>query len=73
MSMARANIEMARSSKDRNKALAKAGGELVGPLLAPGRHVVKLLCGLGALFLPCKQVGNALSVSVPSCLSDPLA
>jgi hypothetical protein len=74
MSVARANVEMATSPKDRQKAVAKAG-EVVGPLLAPGRHVVKLLRGLGALSLPCKQVGNALAVSV-SCrvlawLSDP--
>jgi hypothetical protein len=74
MSVARANVEMAKSPKDRQKAVAKAGGEVVGPLLAPSRHVVKLLSGLGALFLPCKQVGNALAVSVllPSLgLSDP--
>ena len=65
MSVARANVEMAKSPEDRQKAVAKAG-EVVGPLLAPSRHVVKLTSGLGALFLPCKQVGNALAVSV-SC------
>jgi hypothetical protein len=64
MSVARANVEMAKSSKeDRNKVIAKAS-EVVGPLLAPGRHVVKLLSGLGALFPPCKQVSSALAVSV---------
>jgi hypothetical protein len=73
MSVARANIEKANSSKeDRNKAVAKAG-EVVGPaLLAPSRHVIKLLRGLGGtLFLPCKQVSSSLAVSVSSWLSDP--
>lgn len=69
MSVARANVEMAQSSKDRNKAVAKAA-KVVGPaLLAPGRHVVKLLSGLSALFLPCKPVSKALAVSVSSWLS----
>ena len=70
--MARANVEMAKSSKeDRNKVVAKAS-EVVGPLLAPSRHVVNLLSGLGALFPPCKQVSHSLAVSVSCCLSDPL-
>jgi hypothetical protein len=69
MSVARANVEIAKRD-DRNKAAAKAGG-VVGPaLLAPSRHVVKLLSGsgLGALFLPCKQVSIAFAVSVSSWL-----
>jgi hypothetical protein len=64
---------MAKSSKeDRNKAVAKAG-EVVGPaLLAPSRHVIKLLRGLGGtLFPPCKQVSSSLAVSFSSLLSDP--
>ena len=71
MSMARANVEMAKSSHaNRNKVVAKAS-EVVGPLLAPSRHVVDLLSGLGALYPPCKQVSNSLAVSVPCYLSDP--
>ena len=73
MSVAHTNVETAKSSFDRNKAVAKAG-EVVGPaLLAPSRHVVKLLSGsgLGASFLPCKQVSIKLAVSVSSWLSDP--
>jgi len=65
MSVARRDVEMARG-EDRKKAVAKAG-RVVGPaLLAPSRHVVKLLSGsgLGALFLPCKTVSIALAVSV---------
>jgi hypothetical protein len=73
MSMARANVQMAKSSKeDQNKVVAKAG-EVAGALLGPGRHVVGLLSGLGALFPPCKQVSSALAVSVSSRLSDPCA
>jgi hypothetical protein len=62
---------MAKTGFERNKAVAKAG-EVVGPaLLAPSRHVVKLLSGLGALFLPCKQLSIKFAVSVSSWLSDP--
>ena len=72
MSVARANVEMANSREERQKAVAKAG-VVVGPaLLAPSRHVAKLLRGLGgALFAACKPVGSALAVSVSSLLSDP--
>jgi hypothetical protein len=72
MSVARANVESAESSKkDRNKAVTKAS-EVLGPLLlAPSRHVVKLLSGLGALSPSCKQVSSTLAVSVSSWLSDP--
>jgi hypothetical protein len=71
MSVVHANVERAKASKeDRNKVVAEAS-EVVGPLLAPSRHVVKLLSGLGALFPPCKQVSSALAVSVSSWLSDP--
>ena len=71
MSTARANVQTAKSSKeDRNTVVAKAG-EVASVLLAPGRHVVGLLSGLGALFSPCKQVSSALAVSVSSWLSDP--
>jgi len=72
MSMARANVEMAKSSNaNRNKVVAKAS-EVVGSLLAPSRHVVDLLSGLGALYPPCKQVSNSLAVSVSCYLSGPL-
>jgi hypothetical protein len=71
MSTARANVETAKSSKEgRNKVVAKAS-EVVGALLTPGRHVVGLLSGLGALFPPCKQVSSALAVSVSSRPFDP--
>ena len=64
MSMARANIQTAKSSKeDRNKVVTKAN-EVVGALLIPSRHAVGLLSGLGALFSPFKQVSSALAVSV---------
>jgi hypothetical protein len=71
MSTARANVQAAKSSKeDQNKAVAKAN-EVVGALLAPGRHVASLLSGLGALFPPCKQVGNSLAVRISSWPLDP--
>lgn len=71
MSTARANVEAAKSSKeDQNKVVAKAN-EVAGALLAPSRHVASLLNGLGALFPPCKQVGNSLAVRVSFRLFDP--
>ncbi len=64
MSVARANVESAKSSKeDRNKVVAKAN-EVVGALLTPSRHVANLLSGLSALFPPCKPVSSTLAVSV---------
>ncbi len=70
MSVARAKGEKAKSSKkDQNKVVAKANG-VVGALLAPSRHVVSLLNGLGAKFPPCKQVSSTLAVSVFSRFSD---
>jgi hypothetical protein len=65
MSVARATIEVASSKEDRKKAVARAG-KVVGPLLVPSRHVVKLLSGLDALFPLCKQVSKTLAVSVSS-------
>jgi hypothetical protein len=71
MSMTRANVETAKSSKeDRNKVVSKAS-EVVGALLTPGRHVVGLLSGLGALFSPFKPVSSALAVSIFSRPSNP--
>ncbi|KAF8504334.1 hypothetical protein F5888DRAFT_1630810 [Russula emetica] len=71
MSVTRANIEFAESSKeDRNKAVANAiakASEVVGPLLAPGRHVVNLLSGLG--FPPCKQLSSTLSALIKNEVS----
>ena len=65
MAVARANVELAKSSKeDRNKVVAKAN-EVVGALLIPGRHVVNLLSGLSALFPPCKQLSSTFAVSAP--------
>lgn len=64
MSAARADVKMAKSSKeDRNKVVAKAS-EVAGPLLTPSRYVAKLLSGLGPLSPLCKQVGSALAVSI---------
>ena len=66
MSMARADIQTAKSSKyGRNKVVAKAN-VVVGALLTPGRHVVVFLSGLGVLFSPFKQVSSALAVGVSS-------
>lgn len=71
MSTTRANVQTVKSSKeDQNKVVAKAN-EVVGALLVPSRHVVNFLGGLGALFPPCKQVGNSLAVRVSSRLYDP--
>ncbi|KAF8483416.1 hypothetical protein DFH94DRAFT_309695 [Russula ochroleuca] len=71
MSTARANVETAKSSKEgRNKVVAKAS-EVVGALLTPGRHVVGLLSGLGALFPPCKQVSSALAALIKHELGRP--
>jgi hypothetical protein len=71
MSTARASVEAAKSSKkDQNKVVAKAN-EVVGAFLAPSRHVANLLSGLGALFPPCKQVGNSLAVRVSFRPFDP--
>ena len=71
MSTARANVQAAKSSKeDQNKVVAKAN-EVVGALLTPSRHVASLLSGLGALFPPCKQVGNSLAVRISFWLLDP--
>jgi hypothetical protein len=68
MSVARANVESAKSSKkDQNMVVAKANG-VVGALLMPSRHVVQLLNGLGALFPPCKHVSITLAVSIFSWL-----
>jgi hypothetical protein len=68
MSVARADVESAKSSKkDQNKVVAKAN-QVVGALLTPGRYVVNLLSELGALFPPCKQVSSTLAVSVSSWL-----
>jgi hypothetical protein len=68
MSVARANVESAKSSKeDQNKVVAKAN-QVVGALLTPSRHVVNLLSELGALFPPCKQVSSTLAVSDTSWL-----
>ncbi len=37
---------------------------IIGALLVPSRHVIRLLSDLGALFPPFKQVSNTLAVSV---------
>ncbi len=64
MSVARETVEKAKSSKsDRNQVVSKAN-TVVGALLVPSRHVIRLLSGLGALFPPFKQVSNTLAVSV---------
>ncbi|KAH9994637.1 hypothetical protein BJV77DRAFT_293127 [Russula vinacea] len=71
MSMARANIQTAKSSKeDRNKVVTKAN-EVVGALLIPSRHAVGLLSGLGALFSPFKQVSSALATLLKHELGRP--
>ncbi len=71
MSVARAKVEKAKSSKkDQNKVVAKAKG-VVRPLLKPSRHVLSLLKGLGAKYPPCKQVGSTFAVSISSQPSDP--
>jgi hypothetical protein len=71
MSMTRANVETAKSSKeDRNKVVSKAS-EVVGALLTPGRHVVGLLSGLGALFSPFKPVSSALAALIKHELGRP--
>jgi hypothetical protein len=71
MSIARADIEKAKASKeDRNTAVFKANNVAVA-LLAPSRHVVQLLAGHGVLFPPCKQVSNSLSVRISSSFLTP--
>lgn len=71
MSTTRANVQAAKSSKeDQNKAVAKAN-DVVGALLAPSRHAASLLSGLGALFPPCKQLGNSLAVRISFWHLDP--
>ena len=62
MSMARADLEKARASKeDRNKVVPRANG-VAAALMAPSLQVVQLLAGHGVLFPPCKQVSKSLSV-----------
>jgi hypothetical protein len=71
MSVTRAKVEKAKSSKKgQNEVVAKAN-RVVGPLLKPSRHVLSLLSGLGAKYPPCKQLGSIFAVSVSSQLSDP--
>jgi hypothetical protein len=66
MSMARAGLEKARSSKeDQNKVVLKAK-EVASTLLAPGRQAIHLLAGHGVLFPPCKEVSKSLAVRVSS-------
>ena len=66
MSKARATVEKAKSSKrGQNMVVSKASG-ISSSLLAPSRHVAKLLAGHGAVFPPCKKVSKSLAVSTPS-------
>jgi len=71
MSMARADLEKARASKeDRNKVVSRAN-EVAAALLAPSRQVVQLLAGHGVLFPPCKQLSKSLSVRASTSFDPP--
>jgi len=66
MSMARADLERAKVSKEDRNAVVSMANEVAAALLAPSRQVVHLLAGHGVLFPPCKQVSKSLSVRIPT-------